>query len=325
MDYFGNITLLKDKNRKTTEYGRVIIEPFASGTGRVYGNALRRMLLLTVPGSSILKVKFDNALHEFSYIEEVVEDVQEIIMNLKKVVFTQQEESITVRVEKDSPGVLKAGDIPETNTLKIINPDEHIAKINPGGTLAFELEVVKGRDYVTVEKNQEFKENIGEIILDTDFSPIKKVGYNTEPYETKDGKNVERLIMDIEADGSIEIKEAMRSAINTLKDYAKIFKNFTEYVEEVKTETNEVAGIDKTALPISELNLSVRSRNCLKYVKAKNVGDLTKYSAQELMGIKNFGKKSLVEIRQKLGELGLALKGEGIVDENYDAMSEDNK
>ncbi|MFA5479472.1 MAG: DNA-directed RNA polymerase subunit alpha [Candidatus Muiribacteriota bacterium] len=323
MNFFSNVTFLKDKNRKTTEYGRFIFESFNPGTGRIFGNAIRRMLYITVPGAAIVKLKFDAALHEFSYIPEVVEDVQEIIMNLRKVVFSLQEDHIIIRVEKDKPGKLLAGDIPEINTLKVINKEQYIATINPGGILAFEIELLRGEGYGNEEENQYFKENIGDIILDTNFSPIKKVGYFTEKYTTKNNEVRERLIMDVDCNGSIEVERAMVHAITNLSEYTQIFTNFTEYIEEVKQETEEIAGIDKASLPIGELNLSVRSKNCLKYVSAKTVGDLTKYSPQELMEIKNFGKKSLVEIRQKLAELGLALKGEGIVDENFDAMSND--
>ncbi len=322
MNYFESITFCRHKDLSTKEFGRFIIEPIPAGSGRIYGNAIRRMLMFTVPGSAILKISFDDALHEFSIINEVVEDVQEIIMNLRKVVFSMKEDMIQVRVEKDGPCVLTAKDIPETNTLKVVNPDQYIATINSGGSLNFELEIHSGIGYVDIEENQPMKESIGEIILDTDYSPIVKVGYRSDRLTDKNGVSFDRLVIDVEGNGSIELTEAMKEALTNLRMYSGIFGRFTEFIEEVEETREEIASIDKTALPIAELNLSVRSRNCLKYVDVATVGDLAKYSAQELMEIKNFGKKSLVEIRHKLSELGLALKGEGIVDEEYDAMED---
>ncbi len=324
MNYFGKITFVKDENRSTKDFGRFVIEPVANGSGRIFGNALRRMLMFTVPGCAILKVKFDDALHEFSSIPEVVEDVQEIIMNLRKVVFSMKEDTLIARIEKGGPCKVYAKDIKKVNTLEIANPDQYICTINEGGQLYCEIEIHQGQGYVTVEENQVHKENIGEIIMDTHYSPIRKASFKTEEFKDKEDEVYERLIFDIIGDGSVEIDWAMKEAMTTLSEYTQAFTNLVEYVEEIEEEVDEVASIDKTALPISELNLSVRSRNCLKYVDVKVVGDLTKYSAQELMEIKNFGKKSLVEIRQKLAELGLALKGEGIVDENYDAMQEES-
>ena len=212
-------------------------------------------------------------------------------MNLKKVVFSLREEKVTVRVEKTGPCKVYAKDIPEINSLKVINPEQYIATVNAGGTLNFELDICLGDGYITIDENQEYKEVIGEIIVDTNFTPVKKVGYTSEKVVDDEGNIFERLIMDVWADGSIETDQALKEALSTLYEYTEIFGNFTDYVEEVKNEPEEITSIDKTTLPVTELNLSVRSRNCLKYVDVKSVGDLAKYSAQELMEIKNFGKK----------------------------------
>ncbi len=295
-------------------YGKFIAEPFERGYGYTIGNSLRRVLLSSLEGAAITSVKIENVLHEFSTISGVVEDVVEILLNLKKVrlkLFTEGPEKLILKVDKK--GEIKAKNIQPNNNIEILNPDLHIATLNSSGTLEMVMEVNKGRGYVPADKNKNDGQPIGVIPLDSIFTPVQKVAYIVENARVGQITDYDRLIMDIWTDGSVVPADALAYAAKILKDSLNIFINFEEKEEEEETITPKVE--EQEAKKIAELliqsvdvvELSVRSSNCLKIAKIKTLGDLVQKTEQDLLKVKNFGKKSLTEISKKLKELKLSL------------------
>jgi DNA-directed RNA polymerase subunit alpha len=290
---------------------RFAIGPLEPGFGHTLGVALRRTLLSSIPGAAVTQVRFDDALHEFTTLPGVKEDVTDILLNLKDLVLrVESDEPVTLRVDARGPGVVTAGDIHTTADVEIINPDLPIATLNDKGRLAADITVEKGRGYVPAERNKR-SSTIGVIPLDSIFSPIRLVAFSVEPARVEQSTNYDRLVMDITTDGSISPRDALASAGSTLRSLFGLVAETSEVSQGLVL--GEVAGggtggpdMDQ---PIEELDLSERPRNCLKRAQINTIGELVSKTEDDLLAITNFGQKSLDEVLQKLDERGLSLRG----------------
>ena len=287
------------------------IEPLEPGFGYTIGNSLRRTLLSSIPGAAISSVRIDGVLHEFGTVPKVTEDVTDIILNLKELVARSElDEPTTIYLKAKGPAAVTAGDISPPAGIEILNPDLHIATIGKGGSLEMEMTVERGVGYRMAEKNKKTRDPIGVIPVDSIFSPVRKVSYTVENTRVEQMTDRDRLVLDIETDGSILPREALASAGGTLLELVQLFSQLAE------AQSVSVSPADDEELPgdyqitIEELNLSVRSYNCLKREGINAVGDLVLKSESELMDIRNFGQKSIDEVKAKLEELGLALREE---------------
>ena len=292
-------------------FGWFIIEPLERGFGITLGNSLRRVLLSSLPGAAVTSVKIDGVLHEFSTIPGVVEDTTDIILNLKALqIKTYTDESKTLRIEAEGEGEVTAKDIIADSDVEILNPDLHIATLNEDARLYMELNVEKGKGYVSAEKNKKSDYVIGVIPIDSMFSPVVKVNYTVENTRVGQITDYDRLTLEVWTDGSITPKEATSLAAKILSNHLRLFVNLTDKVGEVeivvdKEEEPRDRVMDMT---IEELDLSVRSFNCLKRAGINTVGELVQKNAEDMMKVRNLGKKSLEEVDKKLAELGLALR-----------------
>ena len=291
---------------------RFIIEPLEPGFGYTLGNSLRRTLLSSIPGAAISSVRIDGVLHEFSTVPKVTEDVTDIILNLKGLVLRSElDEPTPMYLKARGPGVVTAADITPPAGVEILNPNLHIATLGKGGSLEIELVVERGVGYRSAEHNKKPRDPIGVIPVDSIFSPVTKVSYSVENTRVEQMTDRDRLILDVETDGSVAPREALASAGSTLLELVNLFSELAEAqglaVGPAQDET-ELSG--DLAITIEELNLSVRSYNCLKREGINTVGDLVQRTEAELMDIRNFGQKSIDEVKGKLDELGLSLKQE---------------
>ena len=288
---------------------KVSIEPFERGFGYTLGNALRRVLLSSLPGSAITEVQIDGVLHEYTTIDGVQEDVVEILLNLKNVAINlQSRNEAEFVVNKKGPGKITAGDIQVDQDVVIINPDHHIATINSKKELNMQLRVETGTGYrpVTTSVEQDDDETIGLLKLDASFSPIKKVSYSVESARVENRTDLDKLIVELETDGTIEPESAIKYAGAILQNQLSIFVDLTR-VQEQQKEEEEVL-IDPIMLrPVDELELTVRSANCLKAENANYIGDLVQKTEVELLRTPNLGKKSLNEIKAVLNSHDLSL------------------
>ena len=288
---------------------KVSIEPFERGFGYTLGNALRRVLLSSLPGSAITEVQIDGVLHEYTTIDGVQEDVVEILLNLKNVAINlQSRDEAEFSLSKKGPGQITAGDIQVDQDVMIVNPDHHIATINSKKELNMQLRVEKGTGYrpVTNEAKDDDNEIIGLLKLDASFSPIKKVSYSVESARVENRTDLDKLIVALETDGTIEPESAIKYAGAILQNQLSIFVDLTR-VQEQQKEEEEVL-IDPIMLrPVDELELTVRSANCLKAENANYIGDLVQKTEVELLRTPNLGKKSLNEIKAVLESHGLSL------------------
>jgi DNA-directed RNA polymerase subunit alpha len=287
------------------------IEPLEPGFGYTVGNSLRRTLLSSIPGAAISSVRIDGVLHEFSTIPKVEEDVTDIILNLKElVVRSELEEPTTVYLKAKGPAEVTAGDIAPPAGVEILNPELHIATLGKGASLEMEMTVERGVGYRMADKNKKPRDPIGVIPVDSIFSPVRKVSYAVENTRVEQMTDRDRLVLDVETDGSIAPREAVASAGGTLLELVSLFSELAEAASVTvgPAEDDEVPG--DYAITIEELNLSVRSYNCLKREGINAVGDLVQKSESELMDIRNFGQKSIDEVKAKLEELGLGLREE---------------
>jgi DNA-directed RNA polymerase subunit alpha len=289
---------------------RFTIEPLEPGFGYTLGNSLRRTLLSSIPGAAVTQVHFDDALHEFSVIDGVKEDVTDLILNLKDLVLRcSSEEPVTLRLDKRGPSDVTAGDIQVTADVEVLNPELHLATVNAKGRLAFDVTVEQGRGYLSAERNKRTA-SIGVIPVDSIFSPVRRVSYSVENTRVEQMTDRDRLILDVETDGSITPREALASAGGTLLELVQLFGDLAE------AQSMQVGPAEDDSVPsdygitVEELNLSVRSYNCLKREGINSVGDLVEKSEAELMDIRNFGQKSIDEVKAKLEELGLGLREE---------------
>lgn len=286
------------------------VGPLEPGFGHTLGNSLRRTLLSSIPGAAVTQVRFDEALHEFDTINGVTEDVTDVILNLKDLVLrVHSDEAVTLRIDVKGPAEVTAGDIVTTSDVEILNPELRIATINESGRLALDVTVEKGRGYVSAERNKSTN-TIGVIPVDSIFSPVRRVTFSVEPTRVEQSTEFDRLVLDIETDGSLTAREALASAGATLQSLVGLVAEMSD--EPQGLELGEVsithAGSPDLDLLIEDLDLSERPRNCLKRAQVNTVGELLLKSEDDLLAVTNFGQKSLDEVIQKLDERGLSLK-----------------
>ena len=285
------------------------IAPLEPGFGHTLGNSLRRTLLSSIPGAAVTQVRFDEALHEFDVIPGVKEDVTDLILNIKDLVLTcSADEPVTLRLDARGPGEVTAGDIQTTADVEILNPELHLATVNAKGRLALDLTVEQGRGYLSAERNKRTS-TIGLIPVDAIFSPVRRVAFSVEPTRVEQATNYDKLTLEIETDGSISPRDALSSAGDTLRNLVALVADLSD--EPRGLELGEVAPSTASPdleLPIEELELSERPRNCLKRARVDTIGQLVQKTEDDLLAITNFGSKSLDEVLQKLDERGLALR-----------------
>jgi DNA-directed RNA polymerase subunit alpha len=285
------------------------IAPLEPGFGHTLGNSLRRTLLSSIPGAAVTQVRFDEALHEFDVIPGVKEDVTDLILNIKDLVLTcVSDEPVTLRLDARGPGEVTAGDIQTTADVEILNPELHLATVNAKGRLAVDLTVEQGRGYLSAERNKRTS-TIGLIPVDAIFSPVRRVAFTVEPTRVEQATNYDKLTLEIETDGSISPRDSLSSAGDTLRNLVALVADLSD--EPRGLELGEVAPSTASPdleLPIEELELSERPRNCLKRARVDTIGQLVTKTEDDLLAITNFGSKSLDEVLQKLDERGLALR-----------------
>jgi DNA-directed RNA polymerase subunit alpha len=289
---------------------RFAIGPLEPGFGHTLGNSLRRTLLSSIPGAAVTTVRFDEALHEFDTIQGVAEDVTDIILNVKDIVLTSvAEDVVNLRLDVRGPASVTAGDIECPADVEILNKDLHVATLNGKARLAIDLTVEQGRGYASSQREIETR-TIGIIPIDAIFSPVRRVSFEVEPTRVEQATNYDRLVIEIETDGSIEPAEALASAGATLRSLVDLVASMSD--EPQGLELGEM--IDTTTsspdldLPIEDLDLSERPRNCLKRAQVNTVGELLTKNEDDLLNITNFGQKSLDEVKEKLDERGLSLR-----------------
>jgi DNA-directed RNA polymerase subunit alpha len=287
------------------------VGPLEPGFGYTIGNSLRRVLLSSIPGAAITLVRFDEALHEFDTIPGVTEDVTDIILNLKDIVLTcVAEEPVTIRVDVRGPAVITAGDIQCPSEVEILNKDLVIAHVNGKGRLAVDLTVDQGKGYVSSDRDSGSR-TIGVIPIDAVFSPVRRVMFDVQPTRVEQSTNYDKLVLDIETDGTIAPRDALASAGATLRSLVDLVANLSE--EPKGLELGEVIQSGAISpdldIAIEDLDLSERPRNCLKRAQVNTIGELLSKTEDDLLNITNFGQKSLDEVKQKLDERGLSLRG----------------
>ena len=290
---------------------RFAVGPLEPGFGHTLGNSLRRTLLSSIPGAAIVSVRFDEALHEFDTIGGVAEDITDIILNLKDIVVTcLSEEAVTLRLDARGAAAATAGDIECPADVEVLNKELHIATLNSKGRLAIDLTVEQGRGYISSNREEENR-TIGVIPIDAIFSPVRRVSFTVEPTRVEQATNYDRLVMEIDTDGSISPAEALASAGATLQALSELVASMSD--EPQGLELGEI--VDTTVsspdldLPIEDLDLSERPNNCLKRAQVNTVGELLTKTEDDLLNITNFGQKSLDEVKAKLDERGLQLRG----------------
>jgi len=317
-----------DKKNKTSNYGKFVAGPFERGYGVTIGNSLRRMLLSSIEGSAIVAAKFEGIYHEFSSIPGVVEDVTEIILNLKQVNLKLVGDSDSKRIylKSSTPGTVKAGDITADADLVILNPDHHIATIDQNGSIDIEMIVRKGRGYVPADRQVLEDESVQMIPLDSVFSPVEKVNYRVENTRVEQSTDYDSLIMELWTNGGITPDDAVAHAAKIVKDHMQIFINFDEEPEPVQPQVDEKKQkmLANMAKCVEELELSVRSYNCLKNANIQTIAELVQKTDSEMLKTRNFGRKSLNEIKEILEEMGLHL-GMKVEEEDLKQISQARK
>jgi DNA-directed RNA polymerase subunit alpha len=302
-----------DESTYTNTYGKFSAAPFERGYGVTLGNSLRRVLLSSIEGSAVTSIKFQGVQHEFSTISGVLEDVPEIILNIKSLVLNSHSKiPKTISIKADEKGEITAKDIDVDETIEIVNPDLHIATLTKDTKFNMEMEVSRGRGYVPADQNKREDKTIGAIPVDSIFTPVRRVNFSVENTRVGQRTDYDKLNIEIWTNGSITPKDALLYASNILQRHLDIFVNFGQLPEEIAEEEpemtrEEVALYEKLRLPISELELSVRSSNCLREAGIKVIADLVKRNEDEMLSFKNFGKKSLTEIKELLMGMGLTL------------------
>jgi DNA-directed RNA polymerase subunit alpha len=289
---------------------RFAIGPLEPGFGHTLGVALRRTLLSSIPGAAVTQVRFDEALHEFTTLPGVKEDVTDIILNLKDVVLiAYTDDPITLRLDVRGPATVTAGDIIATSDVDVLNPELVIATVNSKGRLAADLTVERGRGYSSADRNKR-SSTIGVIPVDSIFSPIRVTAFTVEPTRVEQSTNYDRLVLDITTDGSITPREALASAGDTLRSLVSLVADMSDAPQglELGDVGAATSGSPDLDLPIEDLDLSERPRNCLKRAQVNTVGELVLKTEDDLLAITNFGQKSLDEVLQKLDERGLSLR-----------------
>jgi len=298
-------------------HAKVVIEPFERGFGHTLGNALRRVLLSSMPGCAVIEAEIDGVLHEYTSIEGVQEDVVEILLNLKNVALRMhQRDEAYLTLSKKGPGPVTAGDIATDHDVDVMNPEMVIATLNKGGNLNMNLKVARGRGYQPAAQRNRFEDisgPIGRLQLDASFSPIRRVSYSVESARVEQRTDLDKLILDIETNGTIDAEEAIRRAGNILKDQLSVFVDLQGNEDGIGEDPQ--SQIDPMLLrPVDDLELTVRSANCLKAESINYIGDLVQRTEVELLRTPNLGKKSLTEIKEVLAQHDLAL---GMILDNW--------
>jgi DNA-directed RNA polymerase subunit alpha len=301
--------LICDLETLSPNYGHFFAQPFERGFGMTIGNALRRVLLSSIEGAAITAVKIAGVLHEFTPIPNVTEDATNIIMNLKQIPLKLKvDHPKTIYLDANQPGEVKSGDITVDPDVEILDPNVHIATIGEGGELKIEMRIKNGRGYVQADENFEDGMDVGYIPLDSVHSPIKRVNYSVEAARLGQTTDYDKLVLDVWTNGCILPQDAIAQAAKIVKDHMYIFINFEEQPEEEEEEVDREAEkmYDNLKRSVEELELSVRSYNCLKNADIKTIGELVQKSEAEMLKTKNFGRKSLNEIKEILAEMGLS-------------------
>jgi DNA-directed RNA polymerase subunit alpha len=302
--------LVVDQESLTNTYGKFVAEPLERGFGITLGNSLRRVLLSSLQGAAITAVKIEGVDHEFMAIPEVAEDVTDIILNLKEVLLQiHSNEAKTLRIEAEGPREVKAGDIVADGQVEILNPGHHVLTLSEGARVRMEMSARRGRGYVPAERNKVPGQPIGTVPIDALFSPIRKVNYQVTNARVGQQTDFDKLTLEVWTDGSVVPADAVAYAAKIMKEQLSIFINFDE-TEEPVTESapaQEAVLNENLFRSVDELELSVRSANCLQNANIKTIGDLVQKTEAEMLKTKNFGRKSLKEIKEILSEMGLSL------------------
>ena len=299
-----------DPETLTPNYGRFIAQPFERGFGTTIGNALRRVLLSSIEGAAITAVKVEGVLHEFSSLTGVVEDMTDVVLNLKQIPFKLHGEGPkTLYLEKKGPGVVTAADFEQDPDIEILDVNAHIATLSKEGSLKLEARLKKGRGYVVADRNADTDLPLGYIPVDSIHSPVRRVNYHVEGARVGQMTDYDKLILEVWTNGAVSPQEAISLASELLGDHLRIFSAFEsrgETVEETAAPEVDPRLAEMLAKPIEELDLSVRSANCLKNANIRTLGDLVQRTEREMLSTKNFGRKSLDEIKDVLASLGLS-------------------
>ncbi len=305
--------IVKDEAEATATYAKFIAEPFEAGYGRTLGNSLRRVLLSSLEGAAIASIKIEGALHEFCNLPGVVEDVTDIILNLKQVLLRMYSRGPrTLKISMKGPGEVTAGNILTDGSVEVLNPDQHIATLDKDGKFEAEIEIKIGRGYCPAEWNKKEEQVIGLIPIDSLFSPVRRVKYSVENTRVGRRTDYDKLVLEVWTDGRVTPDDAvtlsaaiLRHHLDVFVSYDKDIVEFEESEKQVDPEREELRR--KLNISVNEIELSVRAANCLNNANITTVGELAQKTEQEMLKYRNFGKKSLNEIKQKLSELGLAL------------------
>jgi DNA-directed RNA polymerase subunit alpha len=298
-----------DRDTLREDYGRFMVRPLERGYGVTLGNSLRRILLSSMMGSAVSAVKFDGVLHEFSTIPDVMEDVTDIILNLKQIRFKQYSPDVqTLRIAKNGPGAITARDIQTNDKIQILNPDQHIATLGSNAKFSAEVVVSYGRGFVPADEAQH-NLGVGFIGVDALYSPIRRVNYNVSNARVGQKTDYDALTLEVWTDGSLKPEESVSLGSKILKEQLQIFLTFDESIEpdEAQEETKSPQLNENLFRSVDDLELSVRSANCLKNANIRYIGELVSRSEAEMLKTKNFGRKSLNEIKEILSEMGLNL------------------
>ncbi|WP_216831065.1 DNA-directed RNA polymerase subunit alpha [Alkalihalobacterium elongatum] len=295
------------------KYGKFVVEPLERGYGTTLGNSLRRILLSSLPGAAVTSVQIDGVLHEFSTIEGVVEDVTTIILSLKQLALKiYSDEEKVLEIDTQGEGVVTAGDLTHDSDVDVLNPDLHIATLSKGARLHMRLTAKRGRGYVPAEDNKSEDQPIGVIPIDSIYTPVSRVNYQVENTRVGQITNYDKLTLDVWTDGSIRPEEAVSLGAKILTEHLNIFVGLTDQAQnaEIMVEKEEDQKEKVLEMTIEELDLSVRSYNCLKRAGINTVQELTQKTEEDMMKVRNLGRKSLEEVQEKLAELGLGLRKE---------------
>ncbi|MFC6175581.1 DNA-directed RNA polymerase subunit alpha [Companilactobacillus huachuanensis] len=298
---------------ESSSYGKYIIEPLERGYGTTLGNSLRRVLLASLPGTAVSDIQIDGVLHEFSAVDGVIEDVTQIVLNVKKLKLkSYAEDSLKAEIDIVGPATVTANDIKADDDLEILDPEQFICTVAEGGHFHMQMTIKNGRGYTPAEQNKTDETPIGVLPVDSIFTPVEKVNYQVENTRVGKRNDFDKLTIDIWTNGSIGPREAISLSAKILTEHLTSFVNLTEEAKsaDMMIEKEETQKEKKLEMTIEELDLSVRSYNCLKRAGINTVQELTEKSEADMMRVRNLGRKSLVEVKEKLADLGLSLKQE---------------
>ncbi|WEA90313.1 DNA-directed RNA polymerase subunit alpha [Lacticaseibacillus rhamnosus] len=298
---------------ESTNYGKFVVEPLERGYGTTLGNSLRRILLSSLPGAAVSSIQIDGVLHEFSTIDGVLEDVTQIILNIKKLALKMNtDEDKNIEIDVNGPAKVTAADIVADPDVEVLNPEQYICTVADGGHFHVRMTVKKGRGYVAADQNKSDDMPIGVLPIDSIFTPISRVNYQVESTRVDRRNDFDKLTLDVWTNGSISPREAISLAAKILTEHLDIFVNLTDEAKnaEIMVEKEETHKEKMLEMTIEELDLSVRSYNCLKRAGINTVQELTNKTEADMMKVRNLGRKSLEEVKNKLADLGLGLRKE---------------